>query len=364
MKDTKQLESGIKKLGTTLKKLDKKVAGVEKKQQNQPEKTACPISGENSSGCPHSQAASANSYWQNIYPPLLRPGAGQNDPEILASLGPLAALIGTWVSNPRNGFNVMPLPEATARDGFILKNFFYYEEVTFSAIAGKVANRGGTDEQDSYTLFYEQRVFFSDGPQKDQLVHAENGAWLHLIKTQQKLGPVGFGPMPSPPAPDPVPPQDPATEIVKQVSVPHGNSILANGSFTVFEGRPEIPDVSALPIDAPESFNLLYGPNEPGNPNVNPNVVLQGALSLTPEEVLRTTLIDVDSDNQGNVVNTPFMVSHINVSRFRNQLWLEELATGAVQMQYSQNITLDFPQADGTVIQFPHIVANTLRKIA
>lgn len=91
--------------------------------------------------------------------------------------------------------------------------------------------------------------------------------------------------------------------------------------------------------------------------------MLQATLALTPaDSVVRTTFIDVDSDNNGDVLNIPYMRSHINVSRFTNQLWLEELTSGIVQMQYSQNITLDFPQPDGSVIQFPHIVANTLRR--
>jgi len=349
MSDIEKIQENLSQVNSTLDQLNDRVSHAEG-QEPPPYVALC-------------AAPSTSNYWQNVAEPILRSGGGQNKSDIVQDLGPLAALIGTWVSTPQNGFNVMPIPEATAKNGFILKNFYYYEEITFSAISEKVANRGGTDEQDCYTIFYEQRVFFSDGPQKDQLVHAENGTWLHLVKTQQKLGAVGFDPMPSPPAPNPVPPQDPETAIVKQVSVPHGNSILANGSFTIFNGAPSIPDVNTLPIGAPKGFDELYGPNVANNPNINPNAVLQATLALTPaDSVVRTTFIDVDSDNNGDVLNIPYMRSHINVSRFTNQLWLEELTSGIVQMQYSQNITLDFPQPDGSVIQFPHIVANTLRR--
>lgn len=313
--------------------------------------------------------APSEQYWKNISEPLLRQGEGVHNPDVLRNLGPLAVLIGTWVSTPQNGYNVMPIPQATAKNGFILKNHSFYEEITFSAIADKVANRGGKDEQDAYTLFYEQRVYFSDGPQKDKLVHAENGAWLHLIKTYQGEGAVQFGRMPAPPALNPIPPQDPETEIVKQVSVPHGNSILANGSVKHLCGAPEIPDVNALPVNAPAGFDEAYGENIPGNPNINPNAVLQETLKLTPEKILNTVFIDVDTARQGNVVNIPYIRSHINVSGFSNQMWLEYLESGEVQMQYTQNITLDFPQ-DGKngksgqpeIIKFPHIVVNTLRK--
>ena len=299
--------------------------------------------------------------------PLLAPGGGNCNPEILAKLGPLAGLIGTWVSPRFNGYNVMPIPQATAPDGFILKNFFYYEVITFSAIQGKVANRGGTDEQDSYTLFYEQRVFFADGPQANTLVHAENGAWLHLITGPQGQGPLDIPPnIPSPPAPDPIPPQDPAREIVKQVSVPHGNSILAMGGVATIYDAPAIPDVSALPVGAPASYSAPYGNDVPGNPNINPNIVLQEALLALHRQggkVVRTQVINVDSANAGSVTNTPFIQSHTNVTQYANTLWLEELSSGYLMLQYSQNISLKFPQANGGSYLFPHITANTLLKV-
>ncbi len=299
--------------------------------------------------------------------PLLAAGGGDCKPEILDKLGPLAGLIGTWVSTKTNGFNVMPIPQATGPDGFILKNFFYYEVMTFSAIQGKVANRGGTDEQDCYTIFYEQRVFFSDGPQANELVHAENGSWLNLITGPQGQGPLNNPPnIPSPPAPNPIPPQDPARQIVKQVSVPHGNSILAMGHVAVNSGAPNIPDVNTLPIDAPTAFHSAYGTNIPTNPNINPNIVLKDALSALAKqgvEVVRTHQIHVDTSNDGAVVNIPFIKQHSDVTQFTNTLWLEELSNGQLLLQYSQDISLKFPQPGGKSYVFPHITANTLTKV-
>lgn len=320
--------------------------------------------------CPiaHCSACPSNSpFVPDFAIPLLAPGGGDCNPDILAKLGPLAGLIGTWVSTKTNGFNVMPIPQATGPNGFILKNFSYYEVTTFSAIQGKVANRGGTYEQDCYTLFYEQRVFFSDGPQANQLVHAENGAWLNLITGPQGQGPLNDPPnIPSPPAPDPIPPQTPARQIVKQVSVPHGNSILAMGNVAVYDGAPTIPDVNALPIDAPPEFSAPYGTDIPSNPNVNPNVVLQGALSALAGlgiSVVRTQQIDVDSSNHGDVANIPFIKRHADVTRFSNTMWLEELSNGQLLLQYSQTIDLKFAAANGERYVFPHIVANTLTKV-
>lgn len=296
--------------------------------------------------------------------PLLAPGGGNNNPAELKALGPLAGLIGTWVSGPV-GYNVMPLPQATAPNGFILKNVAYYEVMTFSAIQGKVANRGGTEEQDSFTLFYEQRVFFADGPQANLLVHAENGTWLNLDRTQQGQGPLDVAPfIPSPPAPNPIPPQDPARQIIKQVSVPHGNSILALGGFREFAGAPEIPDVSTLPQDVPPTFYGPYGTDLPSNPNVNPNVVLQHALQALPPglHVHSTIEFHVDSQNGGGVHNIPFELEHADVPRYQTTVWLETLSNGQSLLQYSQNISLNLP-LDGGKVLFPHITANTLSKV-
>ena len=270
----------------------------------------------------------------------------------------------------------MPIPQATAPNGFILKNIPYYEVMTFSAIQGKVANRAGTYEQDAYTIFYSQRVFFAEGPQANKLVHAENGSWLHQVTAPQGQGPLNTAPyIPSPPAPNPIPPQDPTRTLVKQVSVPHGNSILALGSAAYFAGAPTIPVANALPIDAPESFRIPYGTDIPENPNINPNIVLQVALDSLASQgiaVTNTTALTVDTDNQGLVANTPFMKQNSNVPRFQNTFWLEQLSNGQHMLQYTQNITLEYPiESAGanrakktvTTYKFPHITANTLFKV-
>lgn len=298
--------------------------------------------------------------------PLLAPGGGDTKPNVLGKLGPLAGLIGTWVSQRFSGFNVMPIPQATAPNGFILKNHSYYEVMTFSAIQGKVANRGGKFEQKAYTIFYEQRVFFADGPQANELVHAENGSWLHQITGPQGQNALDTAPyIPTPPAPNPIPKQDPLTAIVKQVSVPHGNSILALGGASKIYGAPKIPAASCLPVNAPDAFNVNYGVNDPKNPNINPNAVLDAALlelAANGVHVSNTTVLTVDTSNSGAIANTPFMKDHSDVLEFSTTYWLELLSTGQQQLQYTQNISLDL-DIDGTKYKFPHITANTLTKV-
>ncbi|TMP28590.1 hypothetical protein CWB99_10500 [Pseudoalteromonas rubra] len=303
--------------------------------------------------------------------PLIADGGGNQDCEILKKLGPLAGLIGTWVSTRYGGFNVMPIPQDNAPNGFILKNMSYYEVMTFSAIQGKVANRAGNYEQDAYTIFYSQRVFFADGPQKDELIHAENGSWLHQVIAPQGQGTLNKKPW-VPDTPDPLPVQAPDLTIVKQVSVPHGNSILAIGGHDCFRGAPSIPVANALPTAGGASFKVPYGPDIPENPNVNPNIVLQVALDSLYQQsigVIDTTVLDVDTQADGNIANTPFMQTHSNVPRFKTTMWLERLSNGQNMLQYSQDITLDFSLINGkdpskrSRYMFPHITANTLFKV-
>ncbi|MCL1048371.1 heme-binding protein [Shewanella abyssi] len=367
--DLEQLDMSVQQLTSVVAELEKQCPVAE---QAVPESAplGCPITRCNDSN-PSTRLCAVNTPVQSPFVPdydipLLAPGGGDTKPDILAKLGPLAGLIGTWVSQRFSGFNVMPIPQVTAPNGFILKNHSYYEVITFSAIQGKVANRSGEYEQDAYTLFYEQRVFFADGPQADELVHAENGSWLHQVTAPQGQNSLNTRPfIPTPPAPNPIPAQNPLTAIVKQVSVPHGNSILALGGASKIFGAPKIPVANCLPLDAPKAFNVAYGVDDAKNPNINPNAVLNVALlelAAKGVQVSNTTTLTVDSCNKGAIANTPFMKKHSDVSAFSTTYWLEQLSTGQLQLQYTQDITLDLP-IGGKKYKFPHITANTLTKV-
>ncbi|NSY32664.1 hypothetical protein DS891_03485 [Pseudoalteromonas sp. JC28] len=301
--------------------------------------------------------------------PLLATGGGNSQPETLSALGPLADLIGTWASARFAGFNVMPLPQETAPEGVILFNFPYYEVITFSATQGKVVNRGGDYQQNSYTIFYEQRVFFADGDKKDQLVHAENGTWLNLATTNQGSGKYNRPPyIPAPSGGANVPIQNPEHAIVKQVSIPHGNSILALGNHHFVDGRPEIPIANTLPqpeTKAGTAIAGLYGENSPSNPNINPNIVLEQQLLVNQayNPITKTDILTVNSDNDGLVSSIPFCKNHVDVPNFSTTYWIERLSSGASQLQYTQNISLQFNNTKNSKLLFPHITANTLFKV-
>lgn len=352
--------------------------------------------------------------------PLINEPAQANPPAVdqLAEIGPLYYLIGTWTNQdltPGNGgpenpysYNLMPLPQndpgATSGTlGFILKNMTYYEEITFSPIHGTAANRGGAGTQVSNALLYEQRVYVADGPAKDTIVHFENGIWGYLSPSAQLVGPYGdddgnaigtdtFGTAP-PPEPN---------NIFKQISVPHGNSVLAAGNapFTtepllqtdgppieiitpkLQSGAPVIPPAVVLPQDVPGNaipapvateIATFYATTSVENPvpayAQNPNQALVDALAQS--KVTQFLQLDVDTKiGGGATANINFEQDHAEVAQYKATYWIEDNGSGNfAQLQYSQTIMLTipvtFPGAPGPVpITFPHVTVNTLRKVS
>jgi len=281
----------------------------------------------------------------DITTPLLRAGTGQDDPAIAAGLAELLDLIGNWNSPQQNptGYNVMPLPQVGAPNGFIMINGPYFEQMTISAPAGNAANRGGTFQQVAWPLFYEQRVYFGGGPKEGTLVHVENGSWLHLTYANQ------------PGEPPTTMTQPPATAYVKQVSVPHGNDVLATGASTgPYDGPPKafpVADHTALPFSDP-SLGVI-----------DPSTVLQAQLDALKADgvtVASTTEITVDTQNPGGAMsNIEFEQGHANVTRFASTWYIEKLSNGNTQLQYIQTMWMKLLIGD-SFESFVHIDANTL----
>ncbi len=322
-----------------------------------------------------------NSTPPNLDQPIINEPDQATPPASSGALGPLEHLVGTWtnqnIHNSDKGdmaspysYCLMPLPQEEDSDntGYILKNFSYYEEITFSAIHGTAPNRGGNGTQVANTLFYEQRVYFADGPARDSLVHAENGSWLYLTDSKQLLGPYGDGNGPNV-GTQTLPNSQPPTrqyDIVKQMSVPHGNSILTSGSFFNETGSPAI---SEPPLILPSGVNTdQYKIQSVGNLNpaftANPNEPLMEAIAAT--RASSYIQFDVDSKNGAHpVTNIGFEQKYAEVSRYFATYWLEAFGGSSdfTQLQYSQTILMDIPVAGHGTVSFPHITTNTLTKI-
>jgi hypothetical protein len=283
----------------------------------------------------------------------------------------------------------MTLPQAPNADpsdpkespyGYILKSMSYYEEITFTPIHGSAANRGGTGSQISNALLYEQRVYISNGPAEDMLVHFENGIWSFLTPAAQVLGPYGdgdgnglgnksFGDVPPPLA----------ANIFKQISVPHGNSVLACGNAAV-DGhnqpipQPGKPNIGPPPQVLPTGINTdIYRESSVQNLNPayaqNPNLPLSEALALS--EISQFIQLDVNSQvGGGTVANIDYEQQRADVTQYYATYWLEDTGGGNfTQLQYSQTILLQIPivlpgQTQPTNIVFPHITTNTLTKVS
>ena len=315
---------------------------------------------------------------------------------------PIGKLVGTWNSSAStpSGYNVMPLPAGnkqmqtpTSSDDWINKNFYYYEEMTFTA-PGEAPNRGQLFQQGCYGLAYEQRVYFAPNTagvgglvyqpavaaaNENGLVHYENGLWLHSQFEAQPEGAYGAA-LPYPPIDpgtgQPIPtPTPPANPIVKQVSVPHGNSIMALGAATYIDGLPT-HDTGTL---SERPFSL-----DPTIPN--PALVLQvrvDELSKLTGKTFKTTLLSVSTDRGtgGSVTNIPFEVGNADVSGYQMDMWIIDIYDSATDtapsetvLQYLQKIPMTFyinqsptpggKGGEGTQETFYHITANSLSKVS
>ncbi len=317
-------------------------------------------------------------------------------------------LMGTWtnmtfpgsdkggVDNPLS-YNIMPLPQMspTPADnpdfpGYILKNFTYYETIRFNSnvnTAGEIAlsvlapNRGSTYQQNSYALFYSQQVHFAEGPSatpadpssEKSVVHVENGAWLFLTTVAQPIGPYGKGGT----EPGPVIPQPSDITIGKQISVPHGNSVLALGSYdSVATGAPVIPD-AASPLPTPaglsttsytETLNDLDDYQNP-QPDYTSNCSLplqQAVEIISPNSFIHWKVTtDPLPDGQGSVTNIPFENRLAQVTGYSAEYWLLSTDGGTTYnyLSYTQTITIAIT-IGGVKYEFPHTTANTLTRVS
>jgi len=310
-------------------------------------------------------------------------------------------------------YNIMPLPERLNPDGYILKNFKYYETIRFNcpdentvAVPAGAPNRGGIINQVAEALFYDQKVSFAEGPKKDNVVHVENGTWLYLPRFFQETGPY---PQHEPndvslSVTDDLQ-QPPASMIAKQISVPHGNSVLALGSIDTLHGAPEngqmihgapnIPD-GAPPFPLPAEPFADPIPANPGqlisslsawnryqtqdpieNPHsdltLNPNLPLQRAVQIIkPDSHMHWSVTTRPLMNgqigEGIVTNIPFEQLAAKVIAYAADYWLLFKRDDKF-LAYTQTILMVLKIKDTNPPNhvrdyvFPHVTCNTVKKI-
>jgi len=309
-------------------------------------------------------------------------GGGLDNTLVQSGIYPLSILSGTWHSAPINltGFNNMPLPYSKVPAKMILKNLGYYEEATYSVLNGLAPNRGGEIQQQVFVVFYEQRVYIGKnyGTLSENeglvntVVHAENGSLLHLINYKED---------------DPYyPPMNisdsqPTFPIIKQVSVPHGNSLLALGNYSILTTLPDVQDENCNPVGlngtvVPQAVidTYTHAYAETGGLSQNPNIVLKqyndnlkAKYGNRPYTVKTTKFqVDTNANNGGSLTNIPFETKHTSVLSYSTTFWYVEINDGTIHgsfkyLQYTQRIELLMSTVPG--VKFIHVDANTLSKV-
>ncbi|HEX2642924.1 MAG TPA: heme-binding protein [Thermoanaerobaculia bacterium] len=295
-----------------------------------------------------------------VQPSNLRTGAPL--PVQAPRFGPLVDLAGTWVGS---GFNLISRPGQDVGLPFVLQVNATKEVLTFDPINAQIINRGS--EQGDLTLFampYSQLI--SDAVTSG-LLHAERGMWLNVPPTQD--------------------PAQPHT-IVRLATIPHGDSVVAQGtSITV--PSPVISPVSPAPFN-PDGFDptqgtpvgggyfppqfqppqTVTGALPPGFDITNPNAALTSVIE--GQNITNTVVLEVSTTPQrqngdlpgpfgGGILNIPFVTVNANAVAMKATFWIETVeppdAEPFLQLQYTQTVILNF-----IGINWPHISVATLVK--
>jgi len=302
----------------------------------------------------------------------LRPVARAAVPFNLAHqrLGPLSEFPGLWMGT---GFNLIARPDFQNKQPFFLEINGTLETLEFTHIGGDIPNRGSKqDDIFLHGVHYLQEV--ADCATHGAL-HIEPGLWIHVLDTAD--------------------PKNPVSTVVRQATIPHGDSLLAQSTFiTDVKAGPNIQPVFSVPFtDA-----VIPGLNDASkNPIVNPqyleqytNQTLQAcclgaglvlndvvkdptrvlAAAINGQTITDTVVIvisTVAAAGSTGILNIPFVIKNANALQMDAIFWLETVKPTRgdefLQLQYVQRVILDFPPAPGAPnIHWPHISVATLVK--
>lgn len=296
-----------------------------------------------------------------------------------ATLGDLSKLPGTWVGT---GFNLIELPNMNQvnpgpppPDKFRVMLNATSETLIFSPISGDIINRGNAQGDIAYLgLHYLQQISDVNLPQGNNGIHLETGLFLNVVPS--------------------IDPQE-GPSIARLGSIPHGDSLLAQGRSFTIKGGPQIAPVDSTPFevvngkrsnDTSTAYLALLNnatppPNIPKEAIMNPNLILQNAIK--GQNIIETIVILLDanpidgvsnvpaSTTVGGITNIPFVNVNANATTLSAIFWIETVQNGDgstfLQLQYSQTVILDFPVFGAPPgnqvvnLKWPHISVATLR---
>jgi hypothetical protein len=291
-------------------------------------------------------------------PPIAHP-VEDPFPDVANPLGPLAGLAGTWAGQ---GFNTIwrPHQPSTGSDHFLELNVTS-DQIAFSVIQGQIPNRGLLQPDiNLFGLTYLQQV--SDANLHAGL-HIEPGVWVDIPATSDpREGP----------------------SVARLASIPHGTTILTQGTGSSRAGAPDIPDVSITPffVDHPGELSPFpeqtlsraskFRTSGTGLTGIgqrmldNPNIVL--TRTIERQHITSTTTLHVSTNEPpvpgGGTQNTAFLKGGANganarAARATATFWIETLEgeTIPTQLQYSQLVLLNFAG-----LSWPHVTVATLQR--
>ena len=291
--------------------------------------------------------------------PAIQDGVQPLSAGAASPLGPLAGLAGKWTGR---GFNVIWRPNHTpsSQDRFLELNVTS-DQLEFTPISGPIPNRGLLQpDMNMFGLTYLQQITDAN---LNAGLHIEPGLWVAVPATT-----------------------DPAVvpTVARLASIPHGTTIVVQGTATQLAGAPTIPNTSIKPfsighptseIDFPEQTltnQTSFRSSGAGLTGVtqamvnNPNGILQAAIA--GQHITATTTLHVTSTDTpvpgGGTANTAFLKggadgpNAVAVS-VNSTFWLETLQgqSAPTQLQYAQTVLLNF-----NTLSWPHITVATLHK--
>jgi hypothetical protein len=208
------LGAGIAAGGATLLGANLAQASQEPAAKAQDPQTAAPAADANQPAPPKSEPLA------NRRIPSIRRSPQSN--RVGQNLGFLADLRGTWEGR---GFNLIARPDKQGGSPLFLELNQTFETLSFIPISSSIPNRGNAvDDIELFGLTYLQKV--SDSVTGGAL-HIEPGIWVHI------------------------PSQDSGNtqSVARMANIPHGNSLLAQGTaiqFDPFAGNPFDPSAVSL----------------------------------------------------------------------------------------------------------------------
>jgi hypothetical protein len=282
-------------------------------------------------------------------------------------LGPLVQLVGLWKGT---GFNQIWRPFHGTQDRFLELNETT-ERLQFVEIPGDIPNRGLLQSDiELHGVTYLQRINDANvkAGGKPAGIHIEPGIWIAVPLTED--------------------PADPAT-VARLANIPHGTSLVAQGTATTSAGPPTIPAVSITPFTiAPPNNPVPFPETNLGAattfrtpsadiPHVNqamvdnPNVVLAAGIAGKTVQSTTTLRISTLAPNPpttgGGTSNIAFLQGagggpNATAAAMDATFWIEEIVAAGkttLQLQYTQRVLLNF-----NGLSWPHVSVATLTKVS